>query len=667
MPGIIRRSAVATFVAFRLVRSRRSATLSVVTVLSIVGVMMGDCAMTCVLGVTNGFQGAFRERVLGLYPHIVVQSNPEFRDYSRIVDEIRTVPGVTGASPSTYDDMMLASGVHRAGSIIRGFELSSVRSVLPQLDDLVTRGSVDDLSETPSLTLTEGGSTIDIDGAVAGMWLTIAVLPDGSLISVTEDRTPPEHGNARLSVLDLRGVGDPLEVTFAPEGTADPIFPAAPTSIGSTVPGGFSAAVELRAGLWRARYSNELIALDADTLVTFVLLPAGADGTPRTRLLTAFVKQANPERTAMVRLVNGTAAQERVKIVHQSTDITPAAGPGEVTGYASVPGRLPGIILGVDLAKKLKADIGTEVTLVTPLRGIDNKMLGPYGMAPSSTHHVVVGIFESGYYDYDLRLALTNIDAVHRFMNRGPVIRWIEVRTADILALRQVKRRLKATLDPYDMRTMIRSTVEFRDRLRKVAEGAVDGLELRPPDGFLAGIENMHHVIQAVRGAVDLGYQPMFELVDWEEMNKNLFRALKLQKVVLTVFFIIMIIVGSCVVVGSQIMIIHDKTPDIAILKAMGATSGGVRTVFTLQGMFVATVGVVLGIGLGLGLCAIPSMIGIDLESAVYLLDELPIQFEATELILVAAGTLVSTLIATQYSAGRAARKTPVEGLRAVD
>jgi lipoprotein-releasing system permease protein len=158
-----------------------------------------------------------------------------------------------------------------------------------------------------------------------------------------------------------------------------------------------------------------------------------------------------------------------------------------------------------------------------------------------------------------------------------------------------------------------------------------------------------------------------FQVFDWREKNINLFSALELQKVVLAIFFFIIILVGSFVVVGSQIMVVHEKTPDIAILKAMGATSGLIRLVFTLQGLFVAVIGLVAGLIIGLGLVALIEAIDYQLEASIYLIDKLPAAVDVVELAFVSLGTLACTLLTTQISAGRAAGKAPVAGLRQVD
>ena len=166
---------------------------------------------------------------------------------------------------------------------------------------------------------------------------------------------------------------------------------------------------------------------------------------------------------------------------------------------------------------------------------------------------------------------------------------------------------------------------------------------------------------------VDLGYRPRFRLIDWQEMNSNLFSALKLQKMVLTIFFLISIVVGSFVVVGSQVMIIHERTAEIAILRAMGATGGVIRMIFTLQGLFVTTLGTAAGLAAGVGIARLVEVVDYRLDASVYLIDRLPVSLGLLDLVGIAVATAMCTLAATQYSAGRAAAKTPVDGLRAID
>ncbi len=668
MASPLRRFTFATFVAFRLVRSRRSPRLSTVTMLSMAGVAFGVMALTVVLGVTGGFQSAFQERILGLYPHVVVLKRAgDFRDHVEVLSELRQTPGVVAASPATYDDMMIAAGVARAGAVIKGVELSTVDKVIG-VESLLTSGSLDSLGEAPTATVE--GSRVAVDGVVNATWMTV-VLTDAGPSLLYDDRTPPNTGNARVSVLDLRPKPATRVVTLEPvagDGEDDPPL-VGRIVLGPTREGELSRSQEARAGTWMVDVTGELVDLTDGTLATLVLLAPGADGAARSRLTVEPARVPMAKRTGMVRLVDGRTSGGPMGLASAKGEARgPAVAPGEFTGFVPYPGRFPGILLGSELAERLDVEIGDDVTLVTPLRGVDNKMLGPYGMAPSSSRHVVTGTFESGFYEYDARLALVNLTAAQRFLNRGDVIRWIEVRTEDLLKAADVKRTMHATIDPFHLETLVGEANRFEGKLERYLAGDVRGTQLGSPDSFVGGFKNAVQLVNLLKyQETDFGHRARFRLIDWKEMNTNLFSALKLQKVVLTIFFLIIIVVGSFVVVGSQVMVIHEKTPDIAILKAMGATAGVIRAVFTLQGLFVAGAGTVVGLVAGVGLCALLDLVDYRLDAAVYFIDRLPVQLDRLDLVIVAVMTGLCTLLATQYSAGRAAAKTPVEGLQALD
>lgn len=651
----------------RLVRSRRSARLSTVTVISIVGVAFGVMALTVVLGVTSGFQGAFQERILGLYPHIVVlRSAGDFRGYQEVLEDIRATEGVVAATPATYDDMMMAAGVHRSGAVIKGVELSSVDEVLG-LRGLIKAGSLDALTEEPLIS--HDSDVVQINDVVAKTWLTIVARDGRAPLVLRDDRTPPDPGRARVAVLDLRGDASPQPILLTSASPPDPDLGeplVAPVALGNTVPGGLTDAAEVRAGSWKLELTGDEIELVEGTVITILIHP-GDGGELDTRLLTEAGRIPTEDRVAMVRLVNGSSRPTRLAKA-DGAPVSPELGSWEFTTYTPLAGRLPGILLGTELAKRLNVDLGSEITVVTPLRGVDNKMLGPYGMAPSSSRHVVTGLFESGFYEYDVRLALMSLQAAQRFLNRGPVIRWIEVKADDLLLVRDLKRRLSGALDPFDLGMLTAQADGFERKVSRFLEGDVRSARHDDPATFVGSVRNALQLVNLLKyQELDFGYQPTFRLIDWQEMNNNLFSALKLQKVVLTIFFLIIIIVGAFVVAGSQIMVIHEKTPDIAILKTMGATSGVIRAIFTLQGLLVAGVGTVGGVITGIAACWLIHAVDYQLDASVYLIDRLPVHLDGLDLVIVAVATAACTLAATQYSSGRAASKTVVDGLRSVD
>ena len=684
MPGRFRQFKLAAFVALRIARSKRSSTLSLVTLISIVGIACGVMALTVVLAVTDGFQQAFQDRILGIFPHLVVtRTSSAFRDYDAVLETIRRVPGVVGATPLTGDEMMAANGPFRAGATVQGIDLGSVATVL----DLATlvrsdaaavaaaakRSPLDGLGEDPGLAV--DGATrhlrTPVEGASPTLVQTAAPVP----LVLGDDRTTPDADHFRVKALDLRSApASPIEL-LPLDGTVKTVYElTAPIRLASGATVGpapaWGAELEVPHGTFLLSATQEKLVLEPGRAFALVLWEP-APGRVQSTLLSEDPQGIFGQRQALVRIVDVRPEADASALAWRgaSAELTTTRS-GDHTGFMPVPARLPGVLLGHALAKKLQAGVGDELTFVTPLRGLDNKMVGPFGMLPSSARFTVAGIFEAGFHDHDSRLALINIDVSQRFMNRGKLVRSLAVRTASLIDLDRTKARLQRALDPYPVEDLIERTHALDRKLTTLVGPGYDA-RITPPSRdapFTTGLRNVFETVNLLRfQGAEAATQNRFQIFDWREKNINLFSALELQKIVLTIFFFIIILVGSFVVVGSQTMVVHEKTPDIAILKAMGATSGLVRLVFTLQGLFVAVIGLVAGLAIGLGFVALIDAVDYRLEASIYLIDHLPAAVDLPELTLVALGTLVCTLLTTQISAGRAAAKTPVAGLRQVD
>lgn len=688
MPGRLRQFKLAAFVALRIARSKRSSTLSLVTLISIIGIACGVMALTVVLAVTDGFQQAFQERILGIFPHLVVsRTSSAFRDYEAVLDTIRQTPGVVGATPLTGDEMMVANGPFRAGATVQGIDLASVDTVLDlaalvRSDAAGTRAAptpagtqLAGLEEDPGLAV--DGATRTLRTPVEGASLTLLQTAAPTPLVLTDDRTTPDADHFRVKAIDLRAASPsapPLELVPL-EGTVRTVYDlTAPIRL---EPGrahapspAWGAELEVPHGTFLLSATGEKLVLAPGRAYAIVLWEA-APGRVQSTLLAELPQGIFGEREALVRIVDVRPEADTSALAwHGARGPLTTTRSGEHTAFLAVPARLPGVLLGHALAKKLQAEIGSELTFVTPLRGLDNKMVGPFGMLPSSARFAVAGIFEAGFHDHDSRLALINIAVSQRFMNRGKLVRSIAVRTTSLVDLDRTKARLQRALDPLPFEDLVQRAHDLDRKLTALLRPGFDPRFTAPsPDApFISGLRNVFETVNAMRfQGAEAATQNRFQIFDWREKNINLFSALELQKIVLTIFFFIIILVGSFVVVGSQTMVVHEKTPDIAILKAMGATSGLVRLVFTLQGLFVAVVGLVAGLAVGLGFVAIIEAVDYQLEASIYLIDHLPAAVDLTELTLVAIGTLLCTLLTTQISAGRAAAKSPIAGLRQVD
>jgi lipoprotein-releasing system permease protein len=198
--------------------------------------------------------------------------------------------------------------------------------------------------------------------------------------------------------------------------------------------------------------------------------------------------------------------------------------------------------------------------------------------------------------------------------------------------------------------------ITLADAMALWGEGdQVLGVELK-----VADVERADEIARKLEAKLGAPYM----VQDWNELNRNLFTALTLQKLVLLIILTIIIAVATFNMVSALTMMVIDKTREIAILKSMGATQGGVARLFLVVGLAIGGVGTVFGLGIGLTLCEVVERYNYRLDPHVYLIDRLPISVNPFEVALVALITMVISGIATLFPAFKASSLTPVEGLR---
>jgi lipoprotein-releasing system permease protein len=261
----------------------------------------------------------------------------------------------------------------------------------------------------------------------------------------------------------------------------------------------------------------------------------------------------------------------------------------------------PGIILGNELARNIGASRGEPVTVISPLG-----RLTPLGRVPRSQTFRVAGIFDSGMYEYDSTIAYVSLWAAQRFLGIGDRVTGIEVRVDDIYEADRVARAIGKALGGY----------------------------------------------------------PYWSR-DWMRMNKNLFSALKLEKIVMFIILTLIILVAAFNIVGTLIMVVIEKTRDIAILKSMGATRRSIMKIFMIEGAVIGLVGTLLGLLGGYTLCTLLATYKfIELPSDVYYISTLPVQMNPLDVALIALAAIVITLAASVYPAWQASRFDPAEAIR---
>jgi lipoprotein-releasing system permease protein len=283
-------------------------------------------------------------------------------------------------------------------------------------------------------------------------------------------------------------------------------------------------------------------------------------------------------------------------------------GKRDIPGLKPEHAGLPGIVIGRELAKNLGVFLFETVHIVSP-SGVST----PMGMVPRIKPFVVVGIFESGFYEYDSTLAYVSLKTSQEFLGMGDLVTGIEIRVDDIY---------KA------------------DRIAKSIEKK-------------------------------LGY-PYWGR-NWMEMNKNLFSALRLEKRVMFIILSLIVIVAAFNIISALIMIVMEKNRDIAILKTMGATRAGIMKIFIFQGLIVGTIGTLFGSLAGLVVAFnlealsrfVERLFGFKiLPGEVYYLSELPSQVNFGDVGIIIAGTMLISFLSTIYPSWRASRLDPVEALR---
>jgi lipoprotein-releasing system permease protein len=298
----------------------------------------------------------------------------------------------------------------------------------------------------------------------------------------------------------------------------------------------------------------------------------------------------------------------------------PPLGPsGDVaTAGPVVRPPLPGIIIGRSLAQKLGASIGDEVRLVSPLAQIDQSFRPAAGQVPRARDFRIVGQFYSGFDEYDRRLVYLSLRDAQAFYTDGAagevpitpegvgdVVTGVEVKLADVTHSRAMARRI----------------------------------------------------------AEALGRGP-YKVVDWKELNHNLFAALQLQKVVISLCLGLIIVVAMFNIVAALTMMVLQKVRAVAILRSMGTTSAAVGRIFQVAGMTIGLLGTGGGLALGWLMARIVEQYRYALDPKVYLIDRLPVRIASMEFLVAGAATLLLCLLATLYPALRAAGLRPVDGLR---
>ncbi|MBI1921502.1 MAG: lipoprotein-releasing ABC transporter permease subunit [Geobacter sp.] len=269
---------------------------------------------------------------------------------------------------------------------------------------------------------------------------------------------------------------------------------------------------------------------------------------------------------------------------------------------------LPGVIIGKELAKNLNIFVGDKVSIISPTGAMT-----PLGMVPKMKRFRIVGLFNTGMFEYDSTLAYVGIGEAQEFLGLGSEVTGIQLKVRDVYATAGIAREINTRL------------------------------------GF-----------------------PYFAR-DWMEMNRNILFALKTEKVVMFIILTLIVLVAAFGIASMLFMVVMEKSKDIAILKAMGASGRSIMKIFVLEGLAIGVAGTIGGVVSGLLVASrlesivgfVQKLTGFELFSKdVYYLDRFPSQVVPMDVLVISVTAIAVSLAATLYPAWQASRLPPAEGLR---
>ena len=258
---------------------------------------------------------------------------------------------------------------------------------------------------------------------------------------------------------------------------------------------------------------------------------------------------------------------------------------------------------GIVLGVDLAKSLGVaegDIIYIVSPRG----MMSPVGHIPSMSRFRVTGHFRSGLYEYDNAFCYVHMQEAQKIFRMGDAVSAIGVWIKDIYKADQMAEAIGA----------------------------------------------------------DIGFP--YWTKDWMQMNQSLFSALKLEKTAMFIILTLIVLVAAFNIASTLIMMVMEKTRDIAILKAMGASNANVRKIFVYQGIAIGAIGTSIGLLLGYLLCVILRQYKFINLPDIYPFATLPVEVEALDMLLIGLSAMAICYLATLYPARQAAKLDPVEAIR---
>ena len=252
------------------------------------------------------------------------------------------------------------------------------------------------------------------------------------------------------------------------------------------------------------------------------------------------------------------------------------------------PNEINGILIGHELLKITQASIGDEITLISS----ENKEI----------KFKLVGVFQSGYYDYDVNMIVIPLKAAQYLMQSGDCTNKIDVMLDD----------------PY-------TANEIRDEITNITK---------------------------------------MEGRTWGEMNRNLLSALSLEKTVMVLVFSLIVVIAGFVVWVTLNMLVREKIKDIGIMRAMGFSKGNVMKIFLIQGTILGIIGIVIGIAISIIMLWYLKTHALSFISSIYYLTKIPIEISIREIVYIILANMIVIFLSSIFPAYKASKMETVEALR---
>ncbi|OED34330.1 hypothetical protein AB834_06875 [PVC group bacterium (ex Bugula neritina AB1)] len=309
----------------------------------------------------------------------------------------------------------------------------------------------------------------------------------------------------------------------------------------------------------------------------------------------ALIRSSHKARGVLVKGVNWEMEEKTSRIVESLKQEI-------LTKNLTAEDGTPQVILGFDLAKILKVQVGDFIEIISPTKLMKRKMRGA-----DLQKFQVINIFETNMYDLDVSLVYISLDMFEKMFENED-------------------------LDVFQYINIL----------------------LRPNFQLEKDSEEIQKIL------------PSFMYVSaWYDRNKNLLSALKLEKTAMIVILFLIIIVSAFNIANMLIMFIMDKTKEIGLLKALGAKRKSIIMIFSIQGSLIGIAGTALGFLLGLGLCALlKDSSWINLPTDVYYVNKLPVKINFQDTFWMMGGAMLICFVSTLYPAFFASKLDPVKALR---